>query len=89
MSQLHPAMAAALATVAPPAESLRVAHYRLALRVHDWRHEFSDSVDVRMRGSHELAALRMQQQELDPDFRIWNEHCHPHCQNGRRYPSWA
>lgn len=88
MSNLNPVMAAALAGIAPPAESPRVAHYRLALQSHDWRHEFAEG-DARTRGRRDLEALRDEQQALDPDFRIWNEHCHPHCKNGRSYPSWA
>ena len=88
VSYLNPVMAAALAGIAPPAESPRVAHYRLALRAHDWRHEFAEG-DARTRGRRELEALRSEQQAVDPDFRIWNACCHPWCTNGAAYPAYA
>ena len=88
MSNLNPVMTAALAFIAPPAEPQRIAEYRQALREHDWRHEFAEG-DARTRGRAQLERLRELQAELDPGYRIWNALCHPHCTDGRSYPSWA
>lgn len=70
-------------------DQLRRAAYVSALarfgRSPGWSYEFSDDAGVRMHGDNLLAELRHEQQQIDPDFVIWNKHCHPACKNGARY----
>lgn len=89
MSQnLHPIVADALRGVIPPPEDARVASYRALLRRHDWAHEFADDFRAYSRGRAEREHLLAEQKAVDPDFRIWNAHCHPWCRDGRAYPAY-
>jgi len=49
--------------------------YRYLLKKHDWWFEYSDDHRVWNAGWIQLQNIRLQQQKLDPDFTIWNEHC--------------
>lgn len=62
-----------------------MAAYVQALKDHDWSHEFSDDFRVWQAGSRQLDALYAMRVRLDPDYSVWNQHCHPACTNGRRY----
>jgi len=68
-----------------PVAQMRRAEYVSALIRFDWTYEFSDDPGVRVQGDSERAALLMKQRELDPDFKLWDRHCHPQCKGGRRY----
>lgn len=71
--------------IAPsPINPERVA-YELALRRHDWSHEFSDDGDAYRRGRAELQALREMQPRVDPKFALWNSLCPAQCRDGQAY----
>lgn len=57
-------------TTDPAARPL--ARYREMLEEHDWDFEYSDDQRVWRIGRLALTQLRLLQQELDPDFAIWN-----------------
>lgn len=59
--------------------------YVKALKAHDWAFEFSDDADTYRAGRESLAQLKLAQRELDSDFALWNQHCHPCCKNGAAY----
>lgn len=65
----------------------RLAAYRRLLHRHDWKHVLSADMAEYHRGQNELQRLREAQQALDPDFAVWNAHCHPWCRDGRDYPA--
>lgn len=96
IASLHPLMAdilqgaavAQLAAARAYAESQicpQRADYEVALRKHDWSHEFSDDFDAYRKGRQELQALRKQQARIDPLFVIWNSIAPPQCRGGRSY----
>jgi len=66
-------------------DQLRRSAYVSALARFDWSHEFSDDASVARAGRRRLEELRHEQEQIDPDFAIWNKHCHPACKNGARY----
>lgn len=82
--QLHPVFAGLLQTFAGQPAQLRRAAYVSALRRHDWGHEYSDDINAWRRGREELAQLRAEQREIDPDFELWNRNCPEECKNGGR-----
>jgi hypothetical protein len=89
MQALLPSViAAALAPLTPPPDDARTATYRALLRRHDWTHEFSEELRWVQRGRAELAELQALQKEVDPDFHIWNTHCHRLCKDGAAYPAF-
>jgi hypothetical protein len=50
-----------------------------------WSYEFSDDADTRMRGADMRAELLREQQQIDPDFAIWNKHVPEKVRNGGRW----
>lgn len=56
----------------PPATPEQL--YRLAMRQHDWSHEFSDEHRVWKAGRESLAKITEMQKDIDPDGEIWNQH---------------
>lgn len=59
--------------------------YIQALRSHDWSFQMSEDPQRYEQGRESLAQLRLAQRELDPDFCLWDQHCHPNCIGGRSY----
>jgi hypothetical protein len=53
---------------------LAMCEYVDALKKHDWAFEFSDDRRAYRKGYESRAQLRILQQRIDPDFRIWNQH---------------
>lgn len=53
--------------------------YIAALKAHDWMYAYADDGSIYNRGKAERDALRRAQPEVDPDWSIWNQHCHPEC----------
>ena len=56
---------------------LGMCEYVDALKKHDWAFEYSDCGHTYRKGLQSRASLRIQQQKIDPDFRVWNRHCPP------------
>lgn len=56
----------------PAPEQLQA--YRDALRSHDWSFEYSDDHSVWQRGRVALGEIQHLQQQLDPEFKTWNEY---------------
>jgi len=48
--------------------------YIYKLRTHDWFYEYSDDHGVWRRGSDERDQLRRLQEEIDDDYKIWNQY---------------
>lgn len=46
--------------------------YKSLLTYHDWFYDYSDDHNVWTKGAKERAELRALQQNLDPDYEIWN-----------------
>ena len=44
------------------------------LKYHDWYYVYSDDSRVYRRGAEAEKALSALQKQLDPDYKIWNEH---------------
>lgn len=81
MSNLHPLFVGILATMGAPLseETLRTArvdNYVRDLKLMDWQFEHSDDHSVWKAGTRELARLRAEQRELDPDGALWRQHAH-------------
>lgn len=88
--EIHPVFATLLRTAFGPgaAATIRAAQmtaYVKALKSHDWSFPFSDDPQITRAGWESLAQLRVAARELDPEFVVWNEHCHPMCKNGKEY----
>lgn len=47
--------------------------YRQALAGHDWYYNYSDDYSVWRRGSDHAEKINRMREELDPDFKIWDE----------------
>lgn len=77
---VSPAFRAAISPICPER-----ATYKVALRKHDWSHEFSDDGNAYRKGKAELVALREQQQRIDRDWKIWNSIAPAQCANGGSY----
>jgi hypothetical protein len=84
---VHPVFHATLATFTnqAPLDQIKRDAYVRAVKAQDWSYEFSDDHGAYHRGRESLAQLRLAQRELDPDFVLWNQHCHPWCVNGSSY----
>jgi hypothetical protein len=87
-SLLHPIFQGILQSFADAPKIVARVDYEVALRKHDWAHEFSDDGNVYRRGREQLKALREQQASIDPDWRIWNSIAPPQCRDGHSY-SWV
>ena len=48
--------------------------YMDKLRKHDWYYEYSDDHGVWRRGSDERDQLRRLQEEIDSDYKVWNQY---------------
>lgn len=48
--------------------------YIYKLRTHDWFYEYSDDHGVWRRGSDERDQLRRLQEEIDSDYKVWNQY---------------
>lgn len=59
--------------------------YISALMYMDWSYDFSDDHYFWQRGVNALGRLKAAQKRLDPDYKVWNEHCNPKCKNGVAY----
>lgn len=57
-----------------PTEAEQRDKYIAELKAHDWSYEYSDDHTVWQRGHNAHSRLTRTQREIDPDFRIWNEH---------------
>lgn len=65
--------------------AIRRAAYVSALVKHDWSAGFSDDGRKHAEERIAYAKLREEQRAIDPDFEIWNRHCHRSCINGQEY----
>lgn len=45
------------------------------LKYHDWYYEYSDDHRCWVKGMDERRELLLLRGELDPDYKVWNEHC--------------
>lgn len=68
---VHPTI---MAAVASHIEAMRRARYVSDLLRADWHHEWSDDQRVVQAGRQELARLRQERAEIDPDCELWNRH---------------
>jgi len=50
----------------------QLALYQQRLAAHDWAFEYSDDYSVWQHGRAQLRELQHLQEQLDPDFIIWN-----------------
>ena len=48
--------------------------YIYKLKTHDWYYEYSDDHSVWKRGEAEKDQLRRLQEEIDNDYKVWNEY---------------
>jgi hypothetical protein len=69
---LHPAIAAALVTVAPPNSFChKLAAYHDLLSNLDWQYQFSDEHRIVKRGEELVARAHLLQAEVDPTGELW------------------
>ena len=48
--------------------------YTRRLQKHDWTYEYSDDFRVFSAGSEQRKVLYRMQQDLDPNYEVWNKH---------------
>lgn len=72
-SNLHPTFAAILGTVEAQTQQLKRAAFVARLVRMDWSFEFCDDARTYRKGVAELAALRLEQLDVDPTAQLWNK----------------
>lgn len=73
-SNLHPTFAAILGSVEAQTQQLKRAAFVARLARMDWSFEFCDDARVYRKGVADLAALRLEQLDVDPTAQLWNKH---------------
>lgn len=75
MSYLHPVMAAALVSVAPPGSFChKLAAYHDILSMLDWQYQFSDEHRIFQKGEEMVARAHLLQAEVDPTGELWRSY---------------
>lgn len=75
----HPAIAAALAQLAPPQSKAHILKaYHDLLSTMDWQYQFSDDQAVWRKGVEQVKKARALQAEVDPDGSIWMSYSGAH-----------
>jgi hypothetical protein len=85
MNELHPIFADLVNSFQKTPEMIHKAQveaYIILLKRHDWTYEASDDGRSYREGLSERKELNSLQKSLDPEFVIWNQHCHDKFQNG-------
>jgi hypothetical protein len=72
MSAVHPIFEDIFKGFGVQPEPVEMQNYRVALKCHDWEHEFSDDHSVWAKGNASLQRIKTMASYLDPDFKIWN-----------------
>lgn len=73
-SNLHPTFAAILGSLEGQTQQLKRAAFVTRLARMDWSFEFCDDARIYRKGVAELAALRLEQLDVDPTAQLWNKH---------------
>lgn len=72
MNNLHPAIASALVSIAPPdSHCHKLAAYHDLLSMMDWQYQFSDDPLIWKKGEEKVARARLLQAEVDPTGELW------------------